>query len=61
MEKLKKTNREKGIEIIGISVLGKDRETVEKIAAQEKTGLRILLDPEGDVVKRYGGEHLPGT
>jgi peroxiredoxin len=61
MEKFKREYSGKGIEVIALSQLGKDRKTVEKAVRANHLTLRFLYDPKGEVTTRYSGRYVPGT
>lgn len=60
MERIKNQYSEKGIEVLAVSVLGDDRETVENVVDEMKTTFRFLLDPKGVATKLYSGAYHPG-
>ena len=61
MERMKNLYNEKGIGVVAISILGKDRKTVEEVILANRITFRFLFDPEGKVTKLFGGEHVPGV
>ncbi|HEY4716604.1 MAG TPA: peroxiredoxin family protein [bacterium] len=61
MEKIKNIYEKKGIEVVAISVLGEDRNTVENAIQQNKITLRFLYDPKGRVTELFSGKYYPGT
>jgi peroxiredoxin len=61
MEKIKKLYKEKGIEVVAISVLGDDRKTVEDVIQKKKVTFRFLFDPKGEIIQLFSGEHIPDT
>lgn len=61
VEKMKKRYVKKGTEIVAISQLGEDRETVEKTIREEKPTFRFLYDPKGDATTQFCGKYIPGT
>lgn len=61
MERIKNQYSEKETEVIAVSVLGDDRETVETTIAEKKTTFRFLIDPRGVATKLYSGAYHPGS
>jgi len=61
MEKIKVHYGEKDVEVVAVSVLGEDRKPVEEVLEGEKSTLRFLYDPAGEVTRRFSGEYVPGT
>ena len=61
MEKMKNLYKEKGIEFVAISVLGKDRKTVQDVISKKEVSFRFLFDPEGEVTRLFSGKYVPGT
>ncbi len=61
MERIKKRYEKKGIEIIAVSQLGEDRETVEKTIHEKKLSFKFLYDPKGETTIQYSGKYIPGT
>lgn len=61
MEKIKSTYEKKGVEIVAVSQLGEDKETVAQIVKERKLTLRFLYDPKGEATARYSGRYTPGT
>jgi peroxiredoxin len=61
MEGFKNHYQEKGIEIIAISQLGKDKKTVEDSIRKNKLTLRFLYDPQGKVTELFSGKYVPGV
>ena len=61
MEKIKDAYEKDGVSIIAISVLGKDRETIERVIKEKEINLRFLYDPEGNVTELFSGKYYPGT
>jgi peroxiredoxin len=49
MEKFKREYSGKGVEVIALSQLGKDRKTVEEAVRARHLTLRFLYDPSGEV------------
>ena len=60
-EKLSKEYAKKDIRFVGISVLGKDRKTVEDIVARYKVTYPYMIDPDGAATKLFAGEYVEGT
>jgi peroxiredoxin len=61
VEKFKKDFDGKGVEIIALSQLGKDRKTVEEAIRANHLTARFLYDPKGEVTTRYSGRYVPST
>ena len=61
MEKMKDLYKEKGVEIVAISVLGEDRKTAEEVIREKAVTFRFLYDPEGEVTRLFSGEYFLGT
>ena len=61
MEKLKSKYGGKGIDVIAVSQLGKDRKTVDEAIRANHLSMRFLYDPTGEVTTRYSGSYVPGT
>ena len=61
MERIKNLYSEKETEVIAVSVLGDDRETVENTVEEKKTTFKFLLDPRGVATKLYSGAYHPGS
>ena len=61
MEKMKNLYKERGIEFVAISVLGKDRKTVQDVISKKEVSFRFLFDPEGEVTRLFSGKYVPGT
>ena len=61
MEKFNSEYSGKGIEIIALSQLGKDRKTVEQAIRANRLTVRFLYDPDGEVTGRFSGRYVPGT
>lgn len=53
--------KKKGLEILAISVLGSDTETVEEVLKRSKVDFPFLIDPEGKVCELYSGKYIPET
>ena len=58
---MKNLYKEKGIEVVAVSVLGEDRKTVEDIIQKKAVTFRFLFDPKGEVTQLFSGEHIPDT
>jgi peroxiredoxin len=58
---LKSLYEKKGIDVVAISVLGKDRETVEDVVRKNNVAFRFLYDPAGEATGRYSGKYVEGT
>lgn len=61
VEKLKSMYESKGVSVVAISVLGKDRETVETLIKKYNTTFQFLYDPHGSTTEIYSGKYIPGT
>ena len=61
LERIKNLYEKKGIEIVGVSVLGEDRKTVERALQQYGITFRFLFDPKKEVTKLFGGEEYLGV
>lgn len=61
MNKLKTLFEKKGIEIVGVSVLGKDRNKVQDVMKKKKISFRFLYDPVGSATQRFSGKYVEGT
>ncbi|MDP3791328.1 MAG: peroxiredoxin family protein [Candidatus Omnitrophota bacterium] len=61
IEKVDNLYKEKGVEVIAISVLGEDRKTVENIIREKGITFRFLYDPQGEVTGLFSGEYYPGA
>jgi len=48
-------------ELLAVSLLGEDKETVAKISKKLKIQFPILLDPQGKTCEDYIGEYVEGT
>ena len=46
---------------MAVSVLGKDRETVEAVIRKNKVTFPVLYDPKGEVTELYSGKYVPAT
>lgn len=53
--------KQKNVEVVAISLLGKDRKTVEAVMKQYKVSFRFLYDPNGSATRLYSGKHVEGT
>lgn len=58
---LKTEYEKKGVEVVAVSVLGKDRKTVETVMKENKVSFRFLYDPSGTATQRYSGKYVEGT
>ena len=61
MEELNKKFRNKEMEVLAVSQLGKDRETVEDVIRKNNLSVRFLYDPSGEATTLYTGGYNPGT
>lgn len=61
MERIKRLFEKKPVEIVAVSVLVEDRETVSKVIQDNKLTFRFLYDPKGEAVELYGGRPIPNT
>jgi len=61
MERFKSQYSGKGIEVIALSQLGKDRKPVEEAVRAHHLTLRFLYDPDGKAAMQYSGGYVPGT
>ena len=59
--RLRETYRKEGVEVVAVSVLGKDRKTVETVMKEKKVSFRFLYDPAGTTAKRDSGNYVEGT
>lgn len=59
--RLKAEYEKKGVEVVAVSVLGKDRKTVETVIKENKVSFRFLYDPMGVATQRYSGKYVEGT
>ncbi|OGX14189.1 MAG: hypothetical protein A2351_04915 [Omnitrophica bacterium RIFOXYB12_FULL_50_7] len=51
----------KDIEIVAVSLLGENRETVEAVIRKNKVTFPFLYDPKGAVTELYSGKYVPAT
>ncbi|OGV69840.1 MAG: hypothetical protein A3K19_28985 [Lentisphaerae bacterium RIFOXYB12_FULL_65_16] len=51
----------KGIDIVAVSVLAEDRETVAAVIRKNKVTFPFLYDPKGAVTELYSGQYVPAT
>lgn len=51
----------KGVEVVAVSVLGKEQKTVETVIKKNKISFRFLYDPTGTATKMYSGKYIEGT
>ncbi len=58
---LKAEYEKKGVEVVAVSVLGRDRNTVETIMRKNKLSFRFLYDPIGAATQLYSGKYIEGT
>ena len=58
---LKSLYEKKGIDVLAISVLGKDRKTVEEVIRKNNVTVRFLYDPKGEATERYSGRYVEDT
>jgi len=61
METFHNLFQEKGVEVVAVSQLGKDRKTVEDAIRRNKLSFRFLYDPEGVATEYFSGKYVPGT
>lgn len=61
VQKLESLYEKKGIDVVAVSVLGKDRKTVETVIKENKISFRFLYDPSGTATQRYSGKYIEGT
>ncbi len=61
MEKIKNLYKKKGVELVAVSVLGRDRKTVENIIQNKNLSFKFLYDPEGTVGRMVVGQYVQGT
>lgn len=59
--RLKEMYQKKGVEVVAVSVLGKDRKTVETVIKENKVSFRFLYDPIGAATQQYSGKYIEGT
>ena len=53
--------KQRGVEIVAVSLLGKDRKTVEAVMKQNNVSFRFLYDPDGSATRLYSGKYVEGT
>jgi peroxiredoxin len=58
---LKSQYEKKGVEFVAVSVLGKDRETVESVMKENNVNFRFLYDPDGKATASYAGRFVEAT
>ena len=58
---LKSLYERKGVDVVAVSVLGKDRKTVEDIIRTKNVTFQFLYDPNGEATERYSGQYIEGT
>lgn len=61
MERLKSQYEKKGVEFVAVSVLGRDRKTVESVMTRHKVSFRFLYDPDGKATASYAGRFVEAT
>jgi peroxiredoxin len=61
VQKLGSVYKRKGIEIVAVSVLGEDRQTVEEVLRKNNVSFQFLYDPKGESIERYSGKYVEGT
>lgn len=61
VEMLKSQYEKKGVEFVAVSVLGKDRRTVESVMKGHKVSFRFLYDPDGKATASYAGRFVEAT
>lgn len=61
VHRLKAEYEKKGVEFVAVSVLGKDRKTVETVMKDNKVTFRFLYDPAGAATTMYSGKYVEGT
>lgn len=59
--RLREMYEKKGVEVVAVSVLGKDRGTVENAIRENKIAFRFLYDPFGTATQLYSGKYVEGT
>jgi peroxiredoxin len=60
-EKLSKEYAKKDIRFVAVSVLGKDRKTVEEMTAKYKVSYSYMLDPDGAATRQFAGNYVEGS
>jgi peroxiredoxin len=58
---LKSEYEKKGVEFVAVSVLGKDRKTVENVMKENGVNFRFLYDPDGSATASYAGRFVEAT
>lgn len=61
VEKLKSLYEKKGIDVVAVSILGEDRETVENVIRKNKVSFQFLYDRKGEATEQYSGTYVQGT
>ena len=61
VEQLKSKYEKQGVEFVAVSVLGKDRKTVESVMKDYKVSFRFLYDPDGKATTSYAGRFVEAT
>jgi len=60
LEPIYRQHRERGLRLIAINVM-EDPDTVRAFVQKLGLSFEVLLDPEGEVMRRYGAMGLPAT
>jgi len=61
VQKLGSVYKEKGIDIVAVSVLGEDRKTVDDVMRKNNVTFQFLYDPKGEATELYSGKYVEGT
>lgn len=61
LENVYQNFKQKDLEILAISVLGSDTETVEEVLKRSKVDFPFLIDSDGKVCELYSGKYTPET
>lgn len=61
IEKIKNLYEKKGIEVVAVSMIGEDRETVKNVISKKKVTFRFLYDPKNEATELYSGGERPGV
>jgi peroxiredoxin len=61
VQELKSLYETKGVAVVAVSVLGKDRKTVEDVIRNNNVTFQFLYDPKGEATGRYSGRYVEGT
>jgi peroxiredoxin len=56
---ISKKYKNKNLQVLGISVLGEDRKSMEKFIKDQRLTFPLLLDPKGEATKTYTGGYIP--